>query len=253
MSRLSKQLIYGFLFFLFWAVVSAIVYFVYVRPGPGCFNGRQDDGEEGVDCGGVCAAVCLPQDMRPLEAVGEPRIFRSSPTVVGILVKIQNPNLEFAAKSFNYRIDVYDTSDTILASRSGSSFIYAGEIKYLADFISVPNSQDAFRAVITVESREWLPVARYSLPRIAIQDKRTEVRNEAIIVSGRILNQDVADFPRVEVVAILYNNFGLPVGVVRTEVENVWVGEPREFAASHPLSISIDPARTEYFVYARRP
>jgi hypothetical protein len=253
MSRLGKQLAYGFFFLALLALLGALIYYVYVRPEPGCFNGRQDRGEEGVDCGGPCAAACIPEGLLSLEMLGEPRIFRSSPALAGVLVRIQNPNLEVAAKSFNYRIDLYDAAGAVIASRSGSSFIYAGEIRYIADFINVANSNDAFRAVMTAESRDWLPAARYPSPNISIQEKRTEIRDNSLVASGRFLNQDVADFPRVEVIAVFYSSFGLPVGITRTEVENVKIGESRTFTLFHPFSSSIDPAGTEYFVYARRP
>ncbi len=253
MSRIGKQLVYGLIFVLFWTAVGALVYLAFIRPEPGCFNGRRDSGEEGVDCGGPCSAVCLPEGLRPLEALGEPRIFRSSPTTVGVLVRIQNPNLEVAAKSFNYRIDVYDASDRVLVSRSGYSFIYAGEIKYLADFISVANSQSVSRAAIVAGNEEWLPATRYQSPSISIQEKRAEVRDNSVAASGKFLNQDVTEFPQVQIVAVFYSNFNLPVGVSKTEVENVKIGESRTFSVIYPFSSSIDPAKTEYFVYARRP
>lgn len=253
MSRLGKQLVYGFFFLALLAVLGALIYYVFIRPEPGCFNGREDTGEEGVDCGGVCAAACIPEGLLPLEMLGEPRIFRSSPALVGILVRIQNPNLDAAARNLNYRIDLYDTAGAVIASRSGNSFVYAGEIRYIADFVSVANQGEVSRATMTAESRDWLPAARYPAPQISIQERRTEVRDDSVVASGRFLNQDAADFPRAEVIAVFYSNFGLPVGVSRTEVENVKIGESRTFTLFHPFSSSVDPARTEYFVYARRP
>lgn len=253
MSRLGKQLIYGFSFLAFLAALAALIYYFFIRPAPGCFNGRQDRGEEGIDCGGPCAAACTPGGLLPLEMLGEPRIFRPSPTLVGVLVKVQNPNLEVAAKNLNYRIDLYDAANTVIASRSGNSFIYAGEVKYMAEFIDVTNSANVLRAAVTADGQDWLPAARYPEPQISIQERRTEVRDDSLVASGRILNQDVADFPGVEVIVVFYSSFGLPAGTMRTEVENVKVGESRAFTLFHPLSSSIEPARTEYFVYARRP
>jgi hypothetical protein len=252
MSRLGKQLVYGSLFLLFFILLGIFVYYFYIRPEPGCFNGRKDRGEEGIDCGGPCAAVCLPSDLKPLEMLGEPRLFPSSPTKLGILIKIQNPNLEMAVKSFNYRIDVYDAGGRVLTSRLGNSFIYAGEIKYVAEFAEVANSKDAVRATFTLEKIDWLPAARYPFPQIAFQEKRTEVRDEFLVASGKFLNQDLMDFPRVEVIAVFYNRFGLPAGVSKTEVENVKIGEPRAFNVIYPFSDLIDTAKTEYFAYARR-
>lgn len=253
MSRIIKQLIYGFFFLLFFALAGTFFYYVYIRPSPSCFNGRQDRGEEGVDCGGNCAAACIPANLAPIEIREEPKVFNPLPNFVGVLVRIQNPNLNFASRNFNYRIDFYDDAGAVVTSRSGISFIYAGEIKYIADFASVENVAKISRAEIFAENPDWIPGERYPAPKISIQEKRTEVIGESVVASGRFLNQDFVDFPTVEIIAIFYDNFGLTVGVSKTEVENVKIGESRTFTVLHPFLNSVDTARTEYFVYARRP
>lgn len=250
--RILKQLAYGFFYLLVLAAAAVLIYFAFLRSEPGCFNGRIDRGEEGVDCGGPCAAVCLPPDILLLEQIGEPQIFRSA-GLASVLTRIQNPNFGVAAKNFSYRIDVYDSSGAVVASQSGSSFIYAGEIKYLANFIALADPARASRAVIVADRFDWLPAGLYSLPDIAFQEKRTEVRDDAVVATGRFLNRDVTDFPRVEILAVFKSGFGLPIGVSKTEVENVRIGESRTFSVFLPPLGTVHPDRTEYFVYARRP
>lgn len=254
MSRLGKQLVYGSFFVLILLVLVAGVYFLFFRSGPSCANGKQDRGEEGVDCGGVCPTICLPPGITPLEVVVEPRLFRPTPRLVGVLVKIQNPNLEFAAPDFDYRLEIYNIADEILASRVGKSFIYAGEIKYLVEFVEVSDSRDAVRASFTAKNREWLPAANYSRPLLVLQEQKAEIgEDSALIASGRLLNQDVVDFPRVEVVALFHGSSGAIVGISKTEVDNVEAGEARTFHLIYPAAGSIEPQKTEYFIYARRP
>lgn len=246
-------MVYGFFFLLFWAAIGALIYFIYLRPAPGCFNGRQDRGEEGVDCGGVCAAVCLPAEIQPL-AFGEPRVFQPVPGKASVLIAVDNPNLEIAAKNFGYRIELYDSSGTILASRSGASFIYAGERnRRLLDFFDISPRESAAGARVIPGAPEWLPAARYPRPLVDIPEKRTEAAGNSLSAGGKIQNRDTAVFPAVEVIAVFKNGFGLPVGVSKTELDNVGAGETRAWSISHPPLPSVDPARTDYFVYARRP
>lgn len=251
MSRLVKQLIYGSFYLAILALIGIWAYFAFIRPAPSCTNGRQDSGEEGVDCGGICPVSCLPAGLADLQ-VTETKIFHPSSGITSVLAVIRNSNLDTAADSFNYTLQLFDLNNNLVLTRSGTSYIYAGEIKYLTDFISAGAADAARSAELSISSPSWLPEAEFSKPQAVILSRTAEAGENGIQVSGKLANRDTLLLPVVEVGAIFYDRYGYEVGVSKTEVDNLAPNEARDFVIAHPAITGADLSRTEYFVSARR-
>ena len=71
-SRFLKQFIYGVLYL---GILSGLSYGVYafVVRQPNCTDGRQNQGESGIDCGGPCTS-CELRQLKPIE-IRSARVF----------------------------------------------------------------------------------------------------------------------------------------------------------------------------------
>ncbi len=250
MSRFGKQLIYGFFYLLILALLGVWVYFAFLRPAASCTNGRQDGGEEGVDCGGVCANACLPAGLSELQ-VTDTNVFHPGNGITSVLAKIQNPNLRTAA-SFDYTLKFYDLNGEPVLTRSGSSYIYAGEVKYLTDFVSGGAADGAKSAELTISSPRWLPDSEFSKPQAVILSRTATLGEAGIQVSGKLANRDTLTLSRLEVGAVFYGRYNYAVGVSKTEIDSVLPNETRDFVIAHPPIAGVDLSRTEYFVSVPR-
>ncbi len=251
MSRFGKQLIYGFLYLLILVLLGIWVYFAFLRSAASCTNGRQDSGEEGVDCGGVCVAACLPAGLSELQ-VTDTKVFHPGSGITSVLAKIQNPNLQTAASSFDYTLKFYDPDDKLLLTRSGSSYVYAGEVKYLTDFISGGAADGAESVELTISPPRWLPDSEFSKPQAVILSRTATLGEAGIQVSGKLANRDTLTLSRLEVGAVFYGRYNYAVGVSKTEIDSVLPNETRDFVIAHPPIAGVDLSRTEYFVSVPR-
>ena len=250
MTRSGKQIIYGSVYALILLGFAAWIFLSVSDTEPSCTNGRRDEGEKGVDCGGVCRNICLPSDLRALRTSGEPKIFQPAPGRVSVLYELENPNQEFAARSFAYKLELADASGEVLASRSGSSYLYAGERRWVAEFLDLAA---AASAKVTLSNPDWVPKASFPAAALAIQDRIFEKTTAELKVSGRVGNRDSSDFASVTLLAIFRNGSGVPVGVSKTELGDLRVGESSPFTVFHPVVRSVDLNRTEIYPSAKRP
>jgi hypothetical protein len=104
--RLRKQIIFGLVIFLIFFLISYLI-FLKIR-GPvaaSCFDGKKNQGEEGVDCGGPCPPCELkyaePLKIYPTKYL----VYSNSIDIIGIL---ENPNKNLALKKIKYYFEIYD-------------------------------------------------------------------------------------------------------------------------------------------------
>ncbi len=249
--RPIKQIIYG-IFYL--VIFGGIFYFVYLafRAPAGCTNGRQDSGEEGVDCGGVCLNICLPLNFEDIKVSGVVDILKINQNQTVLVADIQNSNQDIAAKGFEYSFEVKNEQNEVIGSVPGKSFAYAGELKPLVGFFRSKDAGQVASAEIKFSKTEWIKASEFPRPAVDFVEKRTNQTDTGVEAVGRIINRDVIDLAKVEVVAIFKNEYGSIVGVSQTELEKVGPGESRSFRVSHPAITNLDPYRTEYTFSALR-
>ena len=251
--RLKKQLIYAVSFFVFLAIVIGGFYFVYLKPAPSCFDGIQNQKEEGIDCGGPCANACMPQ-LNKLVLADRILILRPDATHISFLTRVSNPNFNYAAKSFSYSFDLLNASGSVVQSFPGNSFIYAGEIKYiLVPNVPLPQAQFTNVDLRLDENPDWVPAGEFrGPPQFNTTGAQTNVLAKGISVDGNIINLDTMPFAKVTIVAIFIGKLNEVAGASQTEVGNLAPNAPQPFSIIHPPMQNIDVLGTKISAYASR-
>ncbi|MDP1625324.1 MAG: hypothetical protein Q8L64_06215 [bacterium] len=126
MASWSTKRKYGY----FAAAIGLLVIFVGIPTffalyeAPTCFDGRQNGGERGVDCGGKCQRLCAA-DFAP------PRVLwtysmRVVPGVYNAIAYVQNPNPSAEASKLPYTMKLYDAEGILVSQRTGTAYVPAG-------------------------------------------------------------------------------------------------------------------------------
>lgn len=252
MSRPGKQIIYGLVYFFIIALLIAFIYVEFLRAPSGCANGRLDKGEEGVDCGDICGNTCVPNDLQKIEAAGSINLFSAAPRTIGLAVKIQNANSGLAARSFSYQFNIYDSSGARVDAIRGNSFIYAGDVKYLTA-IKTGIDYVPYGADLEIGEPDWVKSEKWQRPELSgIQGLKTSVSSSSVKISGKVANQDAATLVSMKIVAIFNDQYGFPLGISETEIENVAPEEAVNFTILHPYVSGIDISRTIFNISAKR-
>lgn len=247
MSRLVKQIIYAFVYLIFWSLFFGAVYLIFLPP-QSCTNNRHDWGEEGVDCGGKCSRVCVPEDIASISVMEGPYLFNQN--IVSALVRVKNSNSEFAASLLNYHFDYYE-GDKLLARRSGSDVVYSEEIKYIYDFWDTAELDRVTRVDFAVDGTVWTENKNLDRPALRIIQSSPILESDgSISISGRLMNNDSRDMGRVSVLAVLFSDLRLS-GFSKTDLGGVRAGEEMDFRIVHPGFDRVDLSRTQLYISAR--
>ena len=116
MKRKLKQFLYGGIYLAVFGLIVWGLLSVFIVKEPTCFDLKQNQGETGVDCGGLCES-CELKNIIPLSIKGRVQIFELENGVISLLGRVFNSNKNHDGE-FSYRFILYDRSDKKLDTLS---------------------------------------------------------------------------------------------------------------------------------------
>ena len=255
MSRFAKQFIYGIFYLAVFALVLGGIYSVIPGPAPTCFDGRKNQSETGIDCGGPCLS-CEIAVLDPPQILGEVKIL-SLPDLgpVAFLAEVLNPNADYVLRNAFYSLLIYDKNEILLQTLEGSESLDPLEKKFIYG-VSVAPIENMAKARLEFEDLEWISAKDVVIPDLAISDLRTEVEGSAIKVRGILRNEGPFSASRVRVLALLFDKHGIELFASETSIGWVEGSGEVSFVAFFPqdkfLSETVDVNATKVFVGSRR-
>jgi hypothetical protein len=219
-----------------------------------CSDGKQNQGEKGIDCGGPCNTACpdatAPQDLIVREAVFVPG---GDPGSYDVLVQVNNPNDELGASMFDYTLSLKSANGETLAEHAGKGFILPQETKYFLGVNFVTQAAPV-RAEITFAATKWEKFSGYQeKPRLSVLNKEyIKIASGAFFseAKGNVVNDSTFDFRTLTVKIVLRDVSGKALALNQTEMNTVLAKEMREFQLKWPKAFPGDVARVDVEVEA---
>jgi len=234
--RRRKQLKIISLLVIFFIILGIIFYFKYFRQAASCFDGKQNQNETGVDCGGVCIS-CERLTTQNLK-IDWVRIIPLRNNHYDLVAEISNPNPNFGLESFDYTFKLKDSSGTVVATKSDNSFILPGQKKYLieANYVAEKEITEAELFLPDIDKNSWQELSPDFDPRVAnlfVKDRQFQYLENGTAfaqASGVIKNSSNFDFERVIVSVVLFDGKRDVIGVNKTEARTIPAGSERYFS-----------------------
>lgn len=241
MSRILKQIIYGALYLI---VAGAIVYGLLslnIFSAPSCFDNKQNQKEEGIDCGGPCVP-CAIKNLQPLRSKIETFGIDGNTNAV---ITLANPNFDYGAESFAYTVNFYNQQKDKIFSLSKTSFIYPAEAQktIIEPNLRISSLSIAGSPELIIGNINWKPAAEFPEPKVQIRQVKTEVSGSQAAITGILVNRESFSLTRAGVGALVYQN--LPdgttrlVGASKTVLQNLQPLEERAFNIPVPLAAAL--------------
>lgn len=253
-SRLARQLVYGGVFFaiIFFTVIG--IYARNFRAAPSCFDGKLNQEEEAVDCGGPCED-CALKSLERIIARGELVVVGNSASAV---LRFTNPNIFYGAPRFTYTVRFYNHQNEVIQTLQQETFIYPAQINktIIEANLSLPIADLGFDPEVSVSNPEWRSAREFSQPATALRQKSykfSDTKN-AVEVSGILINQDTGTIPEAEVGAIIYGAGQRFAGTSKTLLLNLDPFSERFFKIIIPIesAAGVNLEKTEIIVNANR-
>ena len=232
-KRLVIIAIYLVIFFLLgWLIYS------WLKPLPNCFDSKQNQNEQGVDCGGVCQKQCEKVYNAQDLIIKEKTFVSAGMETYDVMARISNPNNQLGGSSFSYEFMLKDANGNVLAKKSGNSFILPVESKYIIE-TGLVSKVSPVAVEISVSTPKWEEFFGYEKPELNVYNKRYELISSGVGYSeakGILRNESTFDFSTIKINVVLRDENGNPVAFNKTEMNTINAGEERDFRLLWPVN-----------------
>lgn len=99
-------------------LILAGVLIAVLYKAPSCMDGKQNQGEQGIDCGGPCPYLCSVDENQPV--VRFAKNVSPTPGRTDVIAYIDNPNANGGVQHAAYTLQLYGTDGTLLAQKNGT-------------------------------------------------------------------------------------------------------------------------------------
>jgi len=241
-QRSIKRLVIIFVYLLIFVLIGTGFHYLF-RTKPTCSDKIQNQGEEGVDCGGPCAKCEKVPQVENIKII-EKNIIPGEAGKYDALVKITNPNSQFGVANFDYSFNLLDESGKIIVKSEGKGFVLPAETKYILAFNLSPETKPA-SLDFKISSFKWSKFTEYQGPDIAILAKEFNLTSGGesgfAKLKAKMRNQSGYDFREITVKTVIRNGNGEPIAANQTSFNDVRVNEEREVNFNWNDSFAIDP------------
>lgn len=226
------------------ALVAVGTLIATLYQAPSCADGKRNQDETGVDCGGSCKLLCTDSQTAPV--VSFVRELPQNSGRLDVIAYVENPNAFAAAKDVRYEIEFLGENGTTLGTKTGTIDLppAASVPIYIpnafADALSVRQTFLSFER----ESIRWYTPEEELEPFgvDAIQVAGTE---DAPRVTATITNPSTDSSRNVKVVATLFDEEGVVFAASQTVIASLAGRGEASVVFTWNAAFSSNPARID--------
>lgn len=234
---LQRQLLFALGVVVIVGALGVGFFFSYVYESPSCFDGEQNQDEEGVDCGGVCTLLCSAPNIHVEWA-------RSVPVASGVyhaVALVRNSDTK-AAGTVPYTVTLFDEDNILITSREGLLPLDPGEVAPLFEANLVTGERTPSRTFVDIGEGVFERSEREVSQAQVIQ---WDFDEELLRLDAVIENQVPATLSDVRVTALLFNEEGVIVGASQTFSGPLLGGERKTVTFTWQETFSDSVARVD--------
>ncbi len=225
------------------AAISAVPLWRVFNKPPSCFDGRQNQNEGGVDCGGPCSLACK-EDVSPL-VVEWSRAFKVEDGVYDIVSFVENQNSNYGAKKAIYHFKVYDKDNILIAEKFGKTYVKERE-KFAVFEPGLKTGKRIPQRVFFEFDPEmsWEKLSTKPLGLSAKNKSISDIDSEPRL-SATIVNESFSALKNIELVAVLYDINDNAIAVSSTVISSLDKNSSKEVTFTWKETFQVNPSRID--------
>jgi hypothetical protein len=239
--RSIKQVIYGGIYLGILALIIYIIFFVILIP-PSCYDGKRNQGEEGIDCGGPCPS-CEIRDLAPIQVIQTVFFVDNEDWTIDLGALIKNPNVSWGIKEFDYAFLLKDAEGKELGKKSEKAFVLPGQTRWIIlpkvglSNLGVPRGAKISKAELVI-----YPISPYNWQKLRPFAKEASLVTKNVRLTlltpprvgfaelfGDIENRSSFVLNEVEAYGVLFGPTGEIVAIGKSAAMTLRPGETRHF------------------------
>lgn len=223
------------------AVLLVSVWYFFLYEPATCFDGVMNQDEQGIDCDGVCARMCIAPRVDALWT-------RPVQTAAGVyhgVSLVQNPEPRARGVGLTYRLSLFDSKNILVAERRGTFDLMPGESRVVFEPNVTTGERLPVRALMKIDGGVWertdpvVQVVRV-LPGVVNVEMRT--------LSATIENMSATPVTDVVANALLFDSVGVVITASETNVPFLQARERHEVVFTWSVPFARPVATSDIFI-----
>lgn len=229
-----RQIMYLTVIFGIIALITGSIYLIK-KPVPSCSDGKMNQDELGVDCGGSCTKACSSQ-LVPL-TIWWSRVFPVNKGIYDVAFLVENQNIRFGVQKIGYTIVVFDKFNVKIAEREGETFFNSREKFVIYEPNIDTKEQIADRAFLAFGDKAVWQKIKVTPPTISIGTKNYSNAPQPRLQTS-VTNNSLDTLRGTKFVAVLSDQDGNALAASQTVVDVLSGNESRELNFTWPTPFS---------------
>ena len=215
-KRKSKYILSLFVLF---SIIGLYFAFNIFYTAPTCLDGKLNQREDGIDCGGPCELVCSFNTLAPI--VKWSRIVETMPGVYAAVVFVENANIRAEALNVPYTIKLYDEEGFLIKEQSGGIYIPSNKnFPIFKGNLETGNRIPSRLSFEFTQNINWLEEESQD-PTFSVLNVQYVEKNNSPRVLATLQNKSVQNIEDLELVVLLYDIEGNLINSSKTLFDNL--------------------------------
>jgi len=224
------------------SIIGGLIYAAKFYQAPSCVDKKQNQSEEGIDCGGPCSIICTNQIIKP--AVLWSRAFEGGKGSYNAVAYIENPNIGLGVREAIYSFKLYDENNLYITERQGKTYIRPGEQFAVFEPRIPTGERKAKRAFFEfIYYSDWIKIDEQK-PNISVSNQSPET-GPTPRVTATLRNKNNVDVQNIEVISLIYDNEDNAVAASASSVDLLPADSSVNVVFTWPVAFLFSPARVE--------
>ncbi len=219
------------------ALVILLFYFFFFYKAPTCSDGKRNDSEQGVDCGGACKKLCQSSYLGPQFLWGGAKFEKVGEGLYNLSAYVVNPNPDGAAINVPYKFNLYDAKGGLIIERKGKSNIPAHRnILFFESLVKTGKDVPIKATIEFLSSPQWFKSSD-NLGGLVIVNKKYNEDQDGSNLQVILENKSFQQYNNLTVAAVLYDNENNVIGFSQTKIDTIYAKGGQETAVfTWPIS-----------------
>ncbi len=253
MHRRTKQAFIIFIYLLFLALFLTGIFLLFFYQSPTCTDGRQNQDETGIDCGGKCSQFCVADLASQPLVIADTELLAYSAATSDAIGTVTNKNTKAALKSATYTFRVYDKNGMLAAEQSGKFSLLPRESRILSALGLPVSFAPDMKAELVIADEEWVAFVDFTEPpNIRVANQQFSLLSGSAgyaEAKGLLQNESPYDIRALTIVVVVRDGKGKALSVNKTVMNTVQSGERRDFRLVWPQAFAGTPEKTDMQVH----
>ena len=238
-----RRLIYTLSIIGFLAAVLAYPLFSFLYEKPTCFDGKQNQGEAGIDCGGSCELLCAFEAVAPVILCS--KSLEVEPGLYDAVAYVENPNVGAGVRSIPYSFKLYDDKGILVAERAGSTFINPKERLTVFEGRIETGKRIPVRTFFEFIAAPAWEKTKGASPVLVIRNQVFTGDEEKPKLRAEIVNNLLDVVENITVTALIFDRNDNIVAASKTEVDRLIPESSKTISFIWPQKLSDEAIRIE--------